>query len=228
MKQILDTLTAGQSRIQEHFHFLHQNPGLAFEETVAANYIAGKLREWGYEVTEGIGQTGVVARLKVGDGQASIGLRADTDALPVQEGADLPYKSRIEGQSHMCGHDAHASMLLGAAEYLAKTRHFNGTLNLIFQPAEEIMAGAPGMIADGLFEKFPMDAMFGIQVSTGSACASHKQKVSPTLRAMGLSQAQADGTVRVSLGALNTMDEMDEAARHMLALYRMLRQFKRR
>ena len=167
MKQILDTLTAGQSRIQEHFHFLHQNPGLAFEETVAANYIAGKLREWGYEVTEGIGQTGVVARLKVGDGQASIGLRADTDALPVQEGADLPYKSRIEGQSHMCGHDAHASMLLGAAEYLAKTRHFNGTLNLIFQPAEEIMAGAPGMIADGLFEKFPMDAMFGMHNMPG-------------------------------------------------------------
>ena len=167
MKQILDTLTAGQSRIQEHFHFLHQNPGLAFEETVAANYIAGKLREWGYEVTEGIGQTGVVARLKVGDWQASIGLRADTDALPVQEGADLPYKSRIEGQSHMCGHDAHASMLLGAAEYLAKTRHFNGTLNLIFQPAEEIMAGAPGMIADGLFEKFPMDAMFGMHNMPG-------------------------------------------------------------
>ena len=167
MKQILDTLTAGQSRIQEHFHFLHQNPGLAFEETVAANYIAGKLREWGYEVTEGIGQTGVVARLKVGDGQASIGLRADTDALPVQEGADLPYKSRIEGQSHMCGHDAHASMLLGAAEYLAKTRNFNGTLNLIFQPAEEIMAGAPGMIADGLFEKFPMDAMFGMHNMPG-------------------------------------------------------------
>ena len=167
MKQILDTISAGQAGIQEHFHYLHQHPGLAFEETVAASYIAGKLREWGYEVTEGLGQTGVVARLKVGDGQASIGLRADTDALPVQEGADLPYKSQIAGKSHMCGHDAHSAMLLGAAEYLAKTKNFNGTLNLVFQPAEEIMAGAPGMIADGLLEKFPMDVIFGMHNMPG-------------------------------------------------------------
>lgn len=186
MKQILDTLTAGQSRIQEHFHFLHQNPGLAFEETVAANYIAGKLREWGYEVTEGIGQTGVVARLKVGDGQASIGLRADTDALPVQEGADLPYKSRIEGQSHMCGHDAHASMLLGAAEYLAKTRHFNGTLNLIFQPAEEGLGGARQMMDDGLFERFPCDAIFGMHNMPG-----HRQ--GQLLLRDGATMASSDG-----------------------------------
>lgn len=186
MKQILDTLTAGQSRIQEHFHFLHQNPGLAFEETVAANYIAGKLREWGYEVTEGIGQTGVVARLKVGDGQASIGLRADTDALPVQEGADLPYKSRIEGQSHMCGHDAHASMLLGAAEYLAKTRNFNGTLNLIFQPAEEGLGGARQMMDDGLFERFPCDAIFGMHNMPG-----HRQ--GQLLLRDGATMASSDG-----------------------------------
>lgn len=153
--------------IEQHFHYLHQNPGLAFEETQAAGYIAKLLREWGYEVTEGIGKTGVVARLKVGDGKMSIGLRADTDALPVPEAADLPYKSKIEGKSHTCGHDAHTSMLLGAAEYLAKTRNFNGTINLIFQPAEEIMAGAPAMIADGLFERFPMDVVFGMHNMPG-------------------------------------------------------------
>lgn len=157
----------GQASIEQHFHYLHQNPAVAFEETLAADYIAKLLREWGYEVTEGIGKTGVVGRLKVGDGKMRIGLRADTDALPVPEAADLPYKSQIEGKSHTCGHDAHTAMLLGAAEYLAKTRNFNGTLNLIFQPAEEIMAGAPAMIADGLFERFPMDVMFGMHNMPG-------------------------------------------------------------
>ena len=167
MTAILEKVNADKGKIESHFHYLHQNPGLAFEEQTAATYIAGKLREWGYEVTEGIGKTGVVGQLKVGDGKARIGLRADTDALPVQEGSDLPYKSKIEGKSHMCGHDAHSAMLLGAAEYLAKTKNFNGTLNVIFQPAEEVMAGAPAMIADGLFEKFPMDVIFGMHNMPG-------------------------------------------------------------
>jgi hippurate hydrolase len=162
MSAILQDLVAAQGSIQEYFHYLHQNPGVAFEENVAASFIAQKLREWGYEVTEGIGKTGVVGQLKVGDGKARIGLRADTDALPVQEGSNLPYKSKIDGKSHMCGHDAHSAMLLGAAEYLARTRNFSGTLNVIFQPAEEIMAGAPAMIKDGLLERFPMDAIFGM------------------------------------------------------------------
>ena len=153
--------------IEQHFHYLHENPAVAFEEHLAADYIAGQLREWGYEVETGIGKTGVVGRMKVGNGKASIGLRADTDALPVEEAVDLPYKSKIPGKSHTCGHDAHTSMLLGAAEYLAKTRNFNGTLNLVFQPAEEIMAGAPAMIADGLFERYPMDVMFGMHNMPG-------------------------------------------------------------
>ncbi|MBS0467977.1 MAG: amidohydrolase [Proteobacteria bacterium] len=167
MNPILEKVSADKGKIEAHFHYLHQNPGVAFEEQAAAGYIAGKLREWGYEVTEGLGKTGVVGQLRVGDGKARIGLRADTDALPVQEGADLPYKSRVNGKSHMCGHDAHSAMLLGAAEYLARTRNFSGTLNLIFQPAEEIMAGAPAMIADGLFEKFPMDVIFGMHNMPG-------------------------------------------------------------
>jgi hippurate hydrolase len=162
MSAFPQALVAAQGSIQEYFHYLHQNPGVAFEENVAASFIAQKLREWGYEVTEGIGKTGVVGQLKVGDGKARIGLRADTDALPVQEGSNLPYKSKIDGKSHMCGHDAHSAMLLGAAEYLARTRNFSGTLNVIFQPAEEIMAGAPAMIKDGLLERFPMDAIFGM------------------------------------------------------------------
>ena len=167
MSEILQKVSAEKSKIEEHFQYLHQHPGLAFEEDVAAKYIAGKLREWGYEVTEGIGKTGVVGQLKVGDGKARIGLRADTDALPMQEGADLPYKSKADGKAHLCGHDAHTSMLLGAAEYLAKTKNFSGTLNVIFQPAEETMAGAPAMIADGLFDKFPMDVIFGMHNMPG-------------------------------------------------------------
>ena len=167
MDMIVNRLGASSIDVRNHFHHLHQHPGLGFDVGGAAGYIAEQLRSWGYEVTEGIGKTGVVGRLKVGDGSASIGLRADTDALPVQEGSDLPFKSKVAGISHMCGHDAHSAMLLGAAEYLARTRDFSGTLNVIFQPAEEVMAGAPAMIADGLFERFPMDAIFGLHNMPG-------------------------------------------------------------
>lgn len=169
MKALLNQLKSEQATMEKHLHFLHRHPETAFEETGSAAYIAEQLRGWGYEVTEGIGKTGVVARLKVGEGKASIGLRADTDALPIQETSNLPYKSEVPGKSHMCGHDAHSSMLLGAAEYLAKHRNFNGTLNLIFQPAEEIMGGAPAMINDGLFERFPMDKIFGLHNMPGLA-----------------------------------------------------------
>jgi hippurate hydrolase len=162
MTTLLNALTAEQEQIKTWRHHLHRQPELAFDERNTAAYIAGLLRSWGYEVAEGIGKTGVVARMTVGNGQKSIGLRADTDALPVQEMAESDYKSTVEGKSHACGHDAHSAMLLGAAYYLAKTRSFNGTVNLIFQPAEEIMGGAPAMIKDGLFERFPMDAIFGM------------------------------------------------------------------
>lgn len=166
MTNALEEIRAARARLEYHFHYLHQNPGGAFAEDVAADYIAGHLRDWGYEVFEGVGRTGVVGRLRNGEGM-SIGLRADTDALPVAEGSDLPHKSRVPGFSHMCGHDAHTAMLLGAAEYLARNRNFKGTLNLIFQPAEEVMAGAQAMIADGLFERFPMDVMFGLHNMPG-------------------------------------------------------------
>ncbi|MFY1027056.1 M20 aminoacylase family protein [Actinobacillus seminis] len=168
MSTLLQTIITEQAeKAKAHFRHLHQYPEVAFEEHETAAYIAERLKSWGYEVTTGIGKTGVVGRLKVGDGKVSIGLRADTDALPVKECADLPYKSKVEGRSHTCGHDAHTSMLLGAAEYLARTKQFNGTLNLIFQPAEEIMGGAPAMIKDGLFDRFPMDYVFGLHNMPG-------------------------------------------------------------
>lgn len=162
MNALIEALNATQGEMQAWRHHLHRHPELAFDEHETARYIAELLRGWGYEVTEGIGKTGVVASLRVGDGDKAIGLRADTDALAVQEMVDSDHKSTVPGKSHTCGHDGHSAMLLGAAEYLARTRNFNGTVHLIFQPAEEVMGGAPAMIADGLFERFPMERVFGM------------------------------------------------------------------
>jgi len=162
MSTLLNALTAEQEQMKAWRHHMHQHPEVAFEEHNTARYIADLLRGWGYEVTENIGKTGLVARMSCGDGKKSIGLRADTDALAVQEMIEGDHKSTIPGKSHTCGHDGHSAMLLGAAHYLAHTRAFNGTVNLIFQPAEEIMGGAVAMIKDGLFERFPMDAVFGM------------------------------------------------------------------
>ncbi|MBN8443619.1 MAG: amidohydrolase [Thauera sp.] len=162
MDTLLSALSADQEQMKSWRHHMHRHPEIAFDEHNTAGYIAELLRGWGYEVTEGIGKTGLVARMKCGDGTKSIGLRADTDALAVQEMIEGEHKSTVEGKSHTCGHDGHSAMLLGAAQYLARTRAFNGTVNLIFQPAEEIMGGAVAMIKDGLFERFPMDAVFGM------------------------------------------------------------------
>lgn len=162
MNELLNALSADQEQMQSWRHHMHRHPEVAFDEHNTARYIADLLRCWGYTVTEGVGKTGVVASLTVGDGKKAIGLRADTDALAVQELTDSDHKSTIPGKSHTCGHDGHSAMLLGAARYLAEKKPFNGTVHLIFQPAEEVMGGAPAMIADGLFERFPMDAVFGM------------------------------------------------------------------
>ncbi|MCK6386196.1 MAG: M20 family metallopeptidase [Zoogloea sp.] len=162
MNSLLNALNADQEQMQAWRHHLHRHPEVAFDEHNTARYIAELLRSWGYAVTEGVGKTGVVASLTVGDSPKAIGLRADTDALAVQEMSDSEHKSTIPGKSHTCGHDGHSAMLLGAARYLAEKKSFNGTVHLIFQPAEEVMGGAPAMIADGLFERFPMEAVFGM------------------------------------------------------------------
>ena len=148
-------------------HHLHKHPELSFEEAETARYIADLVKSWGFEVVEGIGRYGVVTSLTAGSGTKAIGLRADTDALPIQEDNDLPYKSDTPGVAHLCGHDGHSTMLLAAGEYLARTRHFNGTVRLIFQPAEETMGGGPAMIEDGLFERWPVDAIFGMHNMPG-------------------------------------------------------------
>jgi hippurate hydrolase len=141
---------------------IHAHPELGFKETRTSDLVAAKLKAFGIEVHRGIGKTGVVGVLKVGKSQRTLGLRADMDALPIEEANTFGHRSTYHGVMHACGHDGHTTMLLGAARYLAETRNFDGTVNFIFQPAEEGMGGAKAMVDDGLFEKFPCDAIFGM------------------------------------------------------------------
>ncbi len=146
---------------------IHAHPELGLEEVRTSDLVAAKLAEWGIEVHRNIGKTGVVGVLRKGNGQASIGLRADMDALPILEATGLEYSSTHTGVMHACGHDGHTTMLLGAAKYLAETGNFNGTVNFIFQPAEEGIGGARAMLDDGLFERFPCDSVFGMHNRPG-------------------------------------------------------------
>jgi len=141
---------------------LHQHPELGLSEFSTSDFIAGQLTELGYRVTRGLGQTGLVATLKNGTGNRSVGIRADIDALPIEEETGVEYASKNKGLMHACGHDGHTAMLLGAAKILAERKNFDGTIHLIFQPAEENFGGAKLMIDDGLFERFPCDAVFGL------------------------------------------------------------------
>lgn len=143
-------------------HHLHQYPETAYEELATAKFIADRLTGFGLEVHQGLGKTGVVATLSAGTSNKKIALRADMDALFIQEQNDFAHKSSHHGKMHACGHDGHSAMLLGAASYLAEHRNFDGTIYFIFQPAEEGRAGAQQMIADGLFEQFPADCVFGM------------------------------------------------------------------
>lgn len=168
MNAIVKNLTADLDLMKGWFEHLHRNPELSMQEAKSAQYIADTLRSFcEYEVETGIGEYGIVASLKVGDSDRVIGLRADFDALPIQEDNDLDYCSETPKVAHLCGHDAHTTMLLAAAKYLAEKKNFNGTVRLIFQPAEETMQGAPAMIEDGLFERFPLDAIFGMHNMPG-------------------------------------------------------------
>jgi hippurate hydrolase len=167
----IDDLMPAAAALREIRHHIHHHPELAYEEHETAALVAHKLEQWGWQATRGVGGTGVVGTLRVGDGARSIGIRADMDALPIVEATGLPYASGTHGKMHACGHDGHTTMLLGAAQQLAKTRNFRGTVHLYFQPAEEhgVDSGAKKMIDDGLFERFPCDAVFGMHNHPGAA-----------------------------------------------------------
>ena len=146
---------------------IHQHPELGYQELRTSDLVAEQLARWGYRVTRGLGGTGVVGQLVRGAGARRLGLRDDMDALPIDEATALPYASRHAGVMHACGHDGHTAMLLAAAKHIAAQVPFSGTLNLIFQPAEESLGGAKKMMDDGLFGQFPCDAVFGMHNMPG-------------------------------------------------------------
>jgi hippurate hydrolase len=167
----IDDLDADAGFLAQTRRHLHRHPELSFQEAATAELVAGRLQAWGWEVTRGVGGHGVVGTLGVPGSGRSVALRADMDALPIQETSGRPWQSVHDGVMHACGHDGHTTMLLGAAQQIARTRQFRGTVHLVFQPAEEAGAGsgAQRMIADGLFERFPCDAIFGLHNTPGLA-----------------------------------------------------------
>ncbi|HJQ57815.1 MAG TPA: M20 aminoacylase family protein [Vineibacter sp.] len=162
---------------------IHAHPELCFEEHRTSDIVASKLTEWGCEVHRGLAKTGVVGTLRRGNSTRAIGLRADMDALPMQEANEFAHRSTNEGRMHACGHDGHTTMLLGAAKYLSETRNFEGAVHFIFQPAEEGGGGGRVMVEEGLFEKFPCDAVFAIHNKPGVAIGRIATKAGPLLAA---------------------------------------------
>jgi amidohydrolase len=160
--RLVEPILAYQSELETIRRDIHAHPELCYEEQRTADVVAARLTEWGIPVVRGLGVTGVVGIIKNGTSDRAIGLRADMDALPMQELNTFEHASRHAGKMHACGHDGHTTMLLGAAHYLSQNRNFDGTVYLIFQPAEEGGAGARRMMDDGLFERFPMEAVYGM------------------------------------------------------------------
>ncbi len=163
---------------------IHAHPEIGMEEERTAALVAARLKEFGLEVTEGVGKYGVIGTLKGRlPGQRAIGLRADMDALMINEATGVPYASENPGKMHACGHDGHTTMLLGAAQYLAKNPDFGGTIHFIFQPAEEGRGGAVAMLQDRLFERFPVDAVYGLHNQPGRPLGEFATRTGPALAA---------------------------------------------
>ena len=172
-----------QNEMQTWRRDIHAHPEIAFEEHRTAELVAEKLKSFGIEVETGIAGTGVVGTLKRGTGNRSIGLRADLDALLINEANEFEHKSKNPGKMHACGHDGHTVMLLGAAKYLAEQGNFDGTVNFIFQPAEENEGGGKAMIDDGLFDKYPVESIYGMHNIPGMPVASFAIKPGPIMAA---------------------------------------------
>ncbi|MBC8036670.1 MAG: amidohydrolase, partial [Rhizobiales bacterium] len=165
-------------------HHIHANPELGFKEHETARFVAERLRSFGLEVHEGIGGTGVVGVLRNGTGPRAIGLRAELDALPVAERSGLSYASRNEGVMHACGHDGHTAMLLGAAKLLSQSPNFDGTVYFVFQPAEENEGGSMRMIEDGVFKRFPVEAIYAVHNWPGTPLGTIATRAGPMMAAV--------------------------------------------
>lgn len=197
---------------------LHSEPEMGFREVKTSALVAELLESWGYEVTRGVGKTGVVGTLRNGDSNASIGIRADMDALPIVEATGLAYASTTSGTMHACGHDGHTTILLAAARYLAETRKFSGTFRAIFQPSEEGGAGARAMIADGLFDRFPVDAVFGLHNWPGVPTGQFGFRSGPTMASVDLVIIRVIGKGGHGAKPAQAVDPVVAAASLVLAL----------
>lgn len=180
MSAPLDKIRAYHGELTAIRRDIHTHPELGLEEHRTSDIVAKQLESWGIEVHRGIGKTGVVGVLRRGTGGPRIGLRADMDALPIEEQTNLPYRSKTSGKMHACGHDGHTTMLLGAARYLATEAKFDGTVHFIFQPAEEGVGGALAMLNDGLLERFPCDHVYAMHNWPGLAVGKFAIRKGPT------------------------------------------------
>jgi hippurate hydrolase len=178
---LIESIAVAHDEMTRWRRDIHAHPELGFEESRTAAVVAEKLREFGCEVHTGIGRTGVVGVLRSGNSSRTIGLRADMDALPIHEANDFAHCSTKPGTMHACGHDGHTTMLLAAARYLSQSRRFDGTVHFIFQPAEEGLGGAQAMIADGLFERFRCDSIFGMHNRPGLALGKFAVRAGPMM-----------------------------------------------
>ena len=180
---IIPRLSELQPELSRIRRDIHAHPELGFEESRTSDLVAAKLAEFGCEVHRGLAKTGVVGSLRRGNAPRSIGLRADMDALPIQERNAFAHRSTHDGKMHACGHDGHTTMLLGAAKYLAETRNFEGAVHFIFQPAEEALGGGRAMVEEGLFDQFPCDAVFALHNKPGLPLGHMATRPGPLLAA---------------------------------------------
>lgn len=189
-----DRITAFKDELIAWRRHLHRHPELAYQEVATADFIAEKLSGFGIEIHRGLAETGVVGTLKAGSSDRAIALRADMDALPLQEANEFAHRSVHDGVMHACGHDGHTAMLLGAARYLAETKGFDGTVHFIFQPAEESAGGARVMIEDGLFELFPVEAVYGLHNMPGIPAGHFAMRVGAIMAAFDSFDIYVRGT----------------------------------
>ena len=190
---LVPEIAAMQAQMREWRHHLHAHPETAFEEEATAAYVAAKLRSFGLDVHTGLAKTGVVGVLRNGTGQRAIGLRADLDALHIEEATGVPHASKHPGRMHACGHDGHTTMLLGAAQAMAQRRRFDGTVCFIFQPAEENEGGGRVMVEEGLFDRFPMESVYGLHNWPLMPLGTFATRVGPLMGAYDIFEIVATG-----------------------------------
>ena len=200
---------------------IHAHPEIAFEETRTADIVAAKLDSFGIEVHRGLARTGVVGTLTVGTSNRAIGLRADLDALDILEENAFDHVSTHRGKMHACGHDGHTAMLLGAARYLATTKRFNGTVHFIFQPAEENLAGGRVMVQDGLFDLFPVEAVYGMHNQPGLPVGKFGVRVGPSMASADMFEIRLTGKGSHAAHPHHGIDPIVTGAEVVLALQRI-------